>query len=33
MRENRDVLDVAETIRDAGFPSNQFLPEGIYNSD
>ena len=27
------MLDVAENIRDAGFPSSQFLPEGFYNSD
>ena len=32
MRENCNVLDVAETIRDAGFPLSQFLPEGFYNS-
>lgn len=33
MRENCDVLDVAETIGDAGFPPSQFPPEGFYNSD
>ena len=27
-----DVLDVTETITDAGFPSSQFLTEGFYNS-
>ena len=30
--KNADVLDVAETITDSGFPSSQFLTEGFYNS-